>query len=161
MGAHRSNPCLVKLHRSYLATELAIRLGVHKNTVRNWQRDGLAPIDGNKPFLFQGATVRAFLAIRNAGRKRPCGPGKLYCFGCREPSSPALGMVEYVALTDTSGNLRAICARCETIMHRRARLASLATIMPGLEVQLVQALSRLSVSPSPSLSCDFERQATT
>jgi len=69
----------VKLHRSYTVPELALCCGVHKNTVRHWQAKGLEPVDSSRPALFQGATVRAFLAKAKASRKRPCPPGTLYC----------------------------------------------------------------------------------
>lgn len=160
MSARRVNPYVVKLHWSYSVPELAARLAIHKNTVRHWQRQGLAPIDACRPVLFQGAVVRAFLVARNASRKQPCSPGTLYCFRCREPRPPALGMVEYIVLTAVAGNLRAICATCETMMHRRARQASLFAIMPGLDVQVTQALPRLKGRPRPSLNCDSERPAT-
>jgi hypothetical protein len=139
MAAQRFNPNSVKLHRAYSVGELADRLGVHKHTVRHWQCEGLKPIDDNRPTLFQGATVRAFLRNRNANRKRPCPPGTMYCFRCRSPRSPALGMVDYTPFNAVSGNLKAICATCDTIMHRRARQALLATVLPGFEVQITQA----------------------
>lgn len=41
MPARRVNPYRVKLHRLYDVRELAECLGVHKNTVRHWQDDGL------------------------------------------------------------------------------------------------------------------------
>ncbi len=161
MAARRVNPYVVKLNRSFSIGELAGRLGVHKNTVRHWQRQGLAPIDSSRPLLFQGAVVRAFLATRNASRKRPCPPGTFYCFRCREPRPPAPGMVQYLPMTDVSGNLRAICATCETMMNRRACRAALAKVMPGLDVQITQAPPRLKGSPSPSLNCDSKPKATT
>lgn len=160
MASQRINPNAVKLHRSYSIGELAERLEVHKNTVRHWQNDGLQPIDTNRPIMFQGATIRAFLGARNASRKRPCPPGTLYCFRCRAPRPPALGMVDYIPLNAVSGNLKAICATCDTIMHRRARHTLLAAILPGCDVQITEALPRLRGSRSPSLNCDFERQAT-
>jgi excisionase family DNA binding protein len=138
MPSRRLNPQLVKLHRSYTVGELADRLGVHKNTVRQWRREGLEPLDGGRPVLFQGATVRAFLAARNAGRRRPCGPGRFYCFRCRAPQPPAGGMVDFVPLTARSGNLRAICGTCEGFMHRRASTEALGTVMPGIAVQMAQ-----------------------
>ena len=161
MAARGVNPRAVKLHRSYSVPELAACFGVHKNTVRHWQRAGLKPLDGGRPVLFQGAIVRAFLSTRNASRKRPCPPGTLYCFRCREPRSPALGMVDYVSISTISGNVRAICATCETVMHRRASKAALASILPGCDVQFVEALPRLKGSPSPSLNCELERQTAT
>ena len=45
MAARRANPNTVKLHYSYSVGELAALLSVHKNTVRNWQRDGLAALE--------------------------------------------------------------------------------------------------------------------
>ena len=160
MAARRANPYAVKLHRSYSVPDLAACLGVHANTVRHWQRNGLTPLDSMRPALFQGATIRAFLTRRNASRKCPCPPGTLYCFRCRAPRSPALGMVDYLAANPVSGNVRAICAVCETVMHRRVRRAAVATILPGCDVQFAQAPSRLRGSAPPSLNCDLERQAT-
>jgi hypothetical protein len=155
----RINPRAVKLHRSYSVPELAVCLRVHKNTVRHWQGAGLEPIDGGRPVLFQGAAVRAFLSSRNASRKRPCPPGTLYCFRCREPRPPALAMVEYVSFTATNGNLQALCAVCEGMMFRRAARAKLLQIMPGLSVQIAQARPRLKECSTPSLNCDNGRQA--
>lgn len=161
MAARRTDPRLVKLHRTYDVAELAARLGVHRNTVRHWQRQGLKPLDGRRPVLFHGSTLRAFLSSRSASRKSPCGPGTLYCFKCRAPRPPALGMVDYLPISATGGNVRAICATCETVMHRRAAKAKLATILPGCDIQFVQAPPRLKGSPLPSLNSDLERQATT
>ena len=161
MATRRVNPRVVKLNRSYSIPELAACCGVHKNTVTHWQKAGLKPIDKRRPLLFHGATVRRFLAERNAGRKRPCPPGMLYCFRCREPRPPALGMVDYVPLNATSGNLRAICATCDTVMHRRAPETALASILPSCDVQIAGRPARLTGSPSPSLICDSEQKATT
>jgi hypothetical protein len=139
MPVCRANPYRVKLHRSYTVPELAACLAVHKNTIRNWQREGLEPVNSSRPILFDGASIRAFLMTRNKARKRPCAPGTLYCLRCREPRAPALGMVDYVPITPDSGNLRAHCGQCEGLMHRRARHADLARIMPGCAVQMAKA----------------------
>jgi hypothetical protein len=160
MAARRIDPRVVKLHRTYDVAELAERLGVHRNTVRHWQSLGLEPLDGARPLLFHGSTVRSFLIRRNSSRKSPCGPGMLYCFRCRSPRRPALGLVEYVPISATGGNLRALCGECETLMHRRAPKVSLATIMPGCDVQIAEAWSSLKDRPCPSLNCDVEQKAT-
>ena len=158
MPSRRVNPNRVKLHRSYSVTELAACLDVHKNTVRHWQAHGLEPVEPRKPYLFQGATTREFLAKRNASRKRPCQLGTLYCLRCRMPRPPALGMVDYVPLRPDSGNLRAICVSCEAIMHRRVRKADIARIMPGCSIQMAQGQPRLVGQTAPSLNCETERQ---
>jgi hypothetical protein len=158
MPIRRVNPNRVKLHRSYSVSELATCLDVHKNTVRHWQAQGLEPVESRKPYLFHGATTREFLAKRNASRKCPCAPGTLYCLRCRQPRQPALGMVDYLPLRADSGNLRAICACCEAIMHRRVRKADIARIMPNCAVQFAEGQPSLSGQPRPSPDCDSERQ---
>lgn len=159
MAARRINPNAIKLHRTYDVAELAARCGVHKNTVRQWERDGLVPIDDGKPKLFHGTAIRAFLIKRNASRRRPCSAGTLYCFRCREPRPPLPDLLEYVPITPSSGNLRAVCATCETVMHRRVAFTDLAVVMPGFVISTRQHVERLKGSPSTSLNCDFERQA--
>ena len=158
MPSRRINPNRVKLHRSYSVAELAACLDVHKNTVRHWQAHGLEPVEPRKPYLFHGATTREFLAKRNASRKRPCPPGTLYCFRCRAPRKPALGMVELAQITPASGNLRALCECCEAIMHRRVRKADIARILPGCPIQLAQGQLRLSGQTPASLNCESKRQ---
>ncbi|MDT0508845.1 hypothetical protein [Novosphingobium sp. MMS21-SN21R] len=154
MPARRVNPYRVKLHRDYAVQELAECLGVHKNTVRHWQGDGLKAIDGNRPTMFNGKATRAFLLARQTSRKRPCPPGTIYCFKCREAKAPALGMVEFIPGKGTTGNLTALCETCGTMMHRRANAAKIAEIMPRLAVQIRQAPSRLIERTPPSLNCD-------
>jgi hypothetical protein len=90
MPAKRINPNRVKVHYSYTATELAKRLGVHKNTIRNWSRNGLRPLAG-RPILFHGGSVRGFLAASNANRRKPCLPGTFYCFGAVNVARPRWG----------------------------------------------------------------------
>jgi hypothetical protein len=150
----RINPNRAKLHWIYNVSELAGLFGVHKNTVGNWRREGLNPIDCRKPVLFRGAVVREFLAERNARRKHPCPPGTIFCFRCRAPRTPALGLIEYLPITSKTGNVRAICDTCETLMHRRVSRSALAATMPNLDVQFPEAPLRLIGTCSPSLNCD-------
>lgn len=158
MARQRANPRLIKLHRTYSVEDAARTLGVHKNSVRGWRKDGLKAIDNDRPILFLGSVLRAFLEQRNASRKRPCRPGTLYCFRCREPRAPALGMVDWTPINARTGNLKALCGTCETVMHRRARRDALSTVMPGLHVQIVEGPSRLNGKPIPSLNCDSTKE---
>jgi hypothetical protein len=159
MAKRRVNPNVVKLNRNYDSAQLATCCGVHKNTVLNWREAGLEPIDESRPILFHGSVVREFLRQRNAKRRRPCSPGKLYCFRCREPRRPALGVAQYLAVTARAGNLKARCDTCGTVMHRKICWAELQAKMPDVDVQLADGQLRLIGSPSPSLKCDPGRQA--
>lgn len=144
MVARRVNPRLIKLHRTYSVEEAARTLGVHKNSVRSWIKSGLPTIDKARPVLMLGRDLRQFLEKQRKARKRPTPLGLIYCFKCREHSKPAMGMVEYILFTSTTGNLQALCETCGTVMNRRARQDSLPTIMPGLAVQIRQAPSRIN-----------------
>jgi hypothetical protein len=154
MPARRINSRLIKLHRSYSVEEAARALGAHKNSVRGWIKDGLPTIDRSPPALILGQDLRAYLEGKRKAAKRPCPPGTLYCFKCRQPRPPAMGMVEATRQNATTGNLSAICEVCDTMMHRRTRLAAITVIMPNLDVQIREAGPRLLERPSPSLNCD-------
>lgn len=150
----RINPRLAKVHRSYSVVELADLLSVHKHTVRSWQKVGLPTVDGTRPVLIHGDEFQEWWNERRKAAKRPLRPGQFYCCKCRAPKAPALGMVEYVATNPAAGNLKALCERCDTLMHRRTRLAEIAAKMPGLAVQITEAPSSLSVRARPSPNPD-------
>jgi hypothetical protein len=144
MPVKRINPRLIKLHHCYSVEEASARLGVHKNTVRGWQRDGLEAIDQSRPVLFPGKALRAYLIGKRMAAKRPCPPGMLYCFKCRTHRPPALDMLDYIPRNGTSGNLSALCATCGTVMNVAARLATLPLKMPGMAVQIREGKCRIA-----------------
>lgn len=55
------NPRLAKVHRTYIVEEIARRWGVHRNTVRQWNRKGGATIDKKRPLLVKGRDLGEFL----------------------------------------------------------------------------------------------------
>lgn len=154
MAAKRLNGRLIKLHYAYSIEEISRTLDVHKNTVHGWRKRGLSSIDNSRPILFQGRTLREFLEAERRAGKRPCPPGHFYCLRCRAPRLPAQGMVDCDVTTSASGNLKAICDACETIMHRRASLALLPVTMPGIEVRITQAHSHIGECEDASSNCD-------
>ena len=147
---------LVKIHRSYTVEEAAQLFGVRKNTVRAWLEQGLRPIDSRRPTLIHGLELSRFLHQRRLSGKKPCPSGHLFCFKCRSPRQPAGGMVDYLPMTDTAGNVRAICPQCGTFMHRRVALAKLPLVCLGLDVAFPQAERRISETASPSLNRDSD-----
>src|SRR5262245_65852166 len=109
MGNRRPNPRLVKIHRSYSVEEIARLLGLHRNTVRNWLKQGLPAIDDRRPMLVLGRELSRFLHERRQKAKQKCGPGQIYCIACRAPKSPAGKMAECIQTGPQTGKLRGIC----------------------------------------------------
>ena len=64
MAKRHPNHRLVKIHRNYTVEEVASLLGVHRNTVREWVKRGLATIDRKRPMLIHGRDLAAFLQAR-------------------------------------------------------------------------------------------------
>ena len=59
-------------------------------------------------------------------------------------SSDEERMVDFLPLSQTSGNLRAICPVCTTLMHRRLSVTQLDALRAMLEVSIVEADERLT-----------------
>ncbi|NLH81429.1 MAG: helix-turn-helix domain-containing protein [Phyllobacteriaceae bacterium] len=152
---HRADVRRVKIHRTYTVQELARITGMHDHTVRAWIKAGLATLEDARPILVSGAEAKRFLTARSKARKRPCGPGRFYCFRCREPREPALDMADYVPVTETTGDLSALCPACGTIMHKRVSKVGLGLAAARMDIAFPQASSRLDESPAPSLNRDF------
>ncbi|MFO1435498.1 MAG: helix-turn-helix domain-containing protein [Gammaproteobacteria bacterium] len=149
------NPRLAKAIRTYTVDEVARLYRVHKNTVRNWIKQGLKTTDGTRPFLILGSELRAFLQLQRKARKRPCAPGELYCVRCRKPQRPAGDMVEFQAINATTGDLIGLCPTCECWMYRKVSTAKLYSICSSLDVTGSKAIERIGQSESPSVNCDF------
>jgi hypothetical protein len=156
MGKRQANHRRVKIHRSYKVEEIALLLGVHKNTVRAWVKVGLLTCDRKRPTLILGRDLAVFLQDRRARRKQPCQPGEIYCVRCRAPKSPAANIVEYKPVTEKIGNLIAICPDCDSIMNRRVSVAKLGSVQGKMGVTFRQALQRLSESYEPTVNSDLK-----
>ena len=161
MKRRRTDPRRAKLHRSYTVEEAAYVYGVHKNTVRAWQKTGLKAIDGRRPAMFLGEELRLFLRERRARRKRPTPPGMIYCLGCREPRPPAGNMVDYISRTPTSGDFKGICPVCESMIYRRINFARIKEVRGTLDVTFTQQRPRITDCAEPSPNHDSDTPAAT
>jgi hypothetical protein len=155
MGLRTPNHRLVKIHRTYTVDEMATLFGVHRNTVREWLRKGLATVDQRRPLLVLGHVLVDFLKARRAANKRPCRPGEIYCVRCREPRPPVGSYAVYQAITPTGGNLVGICPNCSARIFRRVNLTSLAQVAGHLHVGVPEAQQHIDESQQPSVNCDF------
>ncbi|MBW7997817.1 MAG: helix-turn-helix domain-containing protein [Candidatus Glassbacteria bacterium] len=159
MSSHHPNHRLVKVYRTYTVEEIAQLFGKHKNTVRNWLREGLTVIDDRRPALVLGSTLVAFLKKRRGQNKQKLKPGEIYCVRCRVAVRPAGGMADCVQVTDTTGNLRGICPSCDLLIHRRVSLARIDAVIGNLEVTLERAGEHIRGRAVPSLNCGLSEGA--
>jgi hypothetical protein len=130
----RPNPRLAKMHRSYRVEEIAQIYDCHKNTVRNWIKNGLRTIDGERPALIQGRELARFLSDRRRKARQHCPAGHIYCVKCREPKPPAGDMADYLPIGPRWGSLIGICPDCGILIYRRVSLARLDAIRADLEI---------------------------
>lgn len=130
------NPNMSQIHRSYTVEDVALRFGVHKRTVRNWIKKGLAICDDKRPLLILGTDLRLFLQKQRKVHKRKCKPSELYCLKCREPRLPDQNSLEFIEETSTKGRVIASCSVCNSLMNKYFKLENLATIQRDLAVIL-------------------------
>lgn len=161
MKTRHPNPRLAKIHRNYTVEEAANLFGVHRNTVREWIKRGLPICDSKKPMLILGKDLAEFLRERRTKNKQACQPGELYCVRCRSPKAPAGDMADYVQVTESLGNLVAICPDCEAFMNRRVSLAKLGQICGQLDITMPQALRHINERNQPSVNSDLKKEHQT
>ena len=88
--------------------------------------------------MIDGKALRGFLAAQRASTRRPCPPGTLYCFKCREPRQPDPASVVFELSDTLAGNIRALCGTCETRMFQRSSVSKLDAKLPGLAIRVVK-----------------------
>ena len=161
MGARYPNPRRAKIHRPYTVEELATALGVHKQTIRRWIKQGLRPIDSGRPTVLRGNDVRVFLEGRRTKAKRPCAPGEIYCFKCRVPRKPAGAVADLELSRPLVGCLVAICETCDTMLYRRVNPAKIGADWGNLQIAFRQGQLRIADRTEPKLNAAFKGTRTT
>ena len=156
MSKRHPNHRLAKIHRNYTVEEVARLFDVHRNTVREWIKRGLPICDSKKPMLILGRDLAEFLQARRTQNKRTCQPGEMYCVRCRAPKAPAGDMAEYIPVTESLGNLIAICPDCEAFMNRRVSLAKLEQVRGQLDITMPQALEHINERHQLSVNSDLK-----
>ena len=156
MANRRHTARRVKRLRTYNVREAAKATGATTGTVRQWHKRGLEAVVGHYPLIFRGVDLIAFLKRRAGERKRPCGPGRIYCLRCKEPKAPAYGEAEYRPDGPRLGTLSGLCPDCAGFMNRRTSLARLKAAAGDLKVSMRCAESRLSRTLEPYSNPHFE-----
>jgi hypothetical protein len=132
----------IKSRHAYTTYEAAETLRVHRNTVRNWLREGLSSLNEKRPILILGAELKSFLVSRRKARQRHCKAGEIFCIKCRSQKVPALGMADYVPVSLNLGSLVGLCPDCDTVISRWTSLARLPEVRGQLEVKITAPQTR-------------------
>lgn len=159
MGRRHPNPRLAKIHRTYSVEDVSRLFHIHKNTVRNWLRQGLNPIDDQRPTLVLGCELRRFLTGRRARVKQACGPGRIYCLPCRAPKTPAGKMAECIVTGETTGTLQGICPGCDRMIYRKVNPLKIEEIRGDLDVTLTRPRPRIKETEELHVNCDLNEGA--
>jgi len=157
MKRRHPNHRLVKIHRSYTVEEIAMLFGIHKNTVRQWIKGGLATVDNKRPMLIIGHVLVDFLKARRTKNKQKCKPGELYCVRCRTPKRPAGDMADYDPITNKIGNLVGICPDCDAIMNRHVSLAKIEQVRGKIDITFPEAVRHIIDKANPAVNSDFNK----
>jgi len=149
------NPNLVKINRNYTFEELAVVIGVHKNTVSAWVKNGLPCLKERRPFLILGEDARTYLQGQRREKKQRCKPNELYFMPCKTPTRPDENYVAYLPLSATKGRLTGFCCRCECVVNKFAHSDSLERVSVLFDLSKPKALERINDSDNPLLNSDF------
>ena len=108
----------IKRDMTYSPQEIKEVLGVHKNTVHHWLKDGLPKLDDHKPYLIHGRNLYEFLKQRKQKKHKKCQPNEMYCFKCQKPQQIWENVVDLVRYNDKQLMIKGLCAVCLSNINR-------------------------------------------
>ncbi len=148
--AKHCNPNLVKINRSYTVEEAASVFPVHKNTILNWIKNGLATCGDQRPWLILGSDLKEFIQLKRKKNKQTCQNHEIFCLRCKSPKLPAGNMVDYEPMSSTTGQLIGICSTCGSIINKYFSLAKLEQISTELDITLLKIQKHIRKSKMPT-----------
>ena len=154
------NAARISQNRSYDRREISRALAIHKNTISHWVREGLKPIDNQRPELFHGSELVRFIKSRQQKHKSICAQNEMFCLKCRKPRKAQIGSVSIENHNAKSANLIGKCCECKTIMNRRISLVKIAIFEKAFEIKKRQ-FSHLIEPQFNSLNCDKNKSTLT
>jgi excisionase family DNA binding protein len=145
----------IKATWPYTVPEAAKALGVHKNAVLRWLKEGLQANRDTRPYLIRGDELIRFLSARQQSRRRKCSPTEFYCFKCHEPRKAYENIVDLEFVSPSRFRVKAICEVCDTTLNKMQGIRNLTKIHQTFHVQQL-AGQHLIESASPNLNSDKE-----
>ena len=161
MRRRNPNPRLAKALFTYSVAEMAALYGCHRNTVRNWLRLGLEPVDDKRPVVVRGDALNVFHASRRRKAKRPCGPAEIYCPPCHKPRRPAGDLIEIEPLNAKVWKVFGFCPDCDRMISQRVGFARLTHFRALGQLSVTKPLEHIGDASAPSANCDFKDKGST
>ena len=157
----KPDPRRIKSHRVY--------------TVRGRRGPSAAPPDGPaldqvgetqadrtwKPWLVEGAVLKAFLGHRRQSGKCRLALAQFYCLGCRAARTPDGRLAELILTRHGAGTLMGFCPECGAAMHKAVRRADLELIRAQLDVHIRTAQPRIVGSTDAPVTVDMPKEVRT
>jgi transposase-like protein len=123
-----------KIHRVYDKAGIEAIYGISRNTVSNWIKQGLKPVDDTSPVLVRGEELNRFHLQRYLASKRPCRADEIYCLSCDRPKRPKESQARFTAQRAGVGSVRAVCPDCGHALIRYVNSKGLALMRVTIEV---------------------------
>ena len=149
------NVRLIKATWPYTVQEIAGLLGIHKNAVLRWLKDGLQVNKDQRPFLIRGEELIQFLNARQTRKGCKCTATEFYCFKCRGPREAYLGIVDIAIESPTRLRVKSLCAICSTSINKVQNARDLPKIRNRFHVQQLTG-ERILDRALASLNSDLE-----
>lgn len=115
-----------------------------EKTIREFIRNGLKTIDGQKPFLVRGYDLIEFLKRKNIQNQHHTNFNEMFCLKCREVRRPKANQIQIYNDGQTPFiKASAICPTCKTLMNKAYKLTDLSALKRDFHI-----VERLSISDS-------------
>ncbi len=115
--SRRHDPTKARRHWVYTREELSEMFGVCDNTITNWIRRGLEPIDTKRPQLFTGYKVRQVLTDMRWSEGRLPENGRVFCSGCLGFKPLVAGTILVDATESTCLSVTGKCMDCHNMLQ--------------------------------------------
>jgi len=149
---------LIKATWPYTVQDIAALLGVHKNAVGRWMREGLCADRQQRPFLIRGDELARFLGSKQTRRKAKCGPTQFYCFKCRAARDASSSRATLQSQTAGRVWLKANCDHCGTRMNKVLGAERLHKIRSQLTISMPES-KHITECGVASVNGDLEMQS--
>jgi hypothetical protein len=139
----------------YNVPEAAKTLGVHKNAVLRWMKEGLQANRDQRPFLIRGDALIRFLSARQQSRRQKCAHNEFFCFKCRVPRKVYENIIDIEFVSASRFRMKGICEVCNTTLNKMQGTRNLPKVQKAFHVQQL-AGQHLIEGASPNLNRDKE-----